>query len=112
MAHQTQPRGPNLQAWGPQVLPDGKFYLFKGERSLVPTSWKDLSSVVDNLKFVERLEWSFALPGERQQLFNRKLEILTKELPVNWSLVVCALASGLIIFVGIASAVNHQIAKL
>jgi hypothetical protein len=112
MAHQTQPSGLNYDAWGPQVLSDGRFYVFQGERKPIPASWKNLSNIVDNLKFVERLEWSFALPGERQQLFNRKLEILTKELPVNWSLVVCALASGLIIFVGIASAVNHQIAKL
>ena len=112
MAQQTLPSGPNHDAWGPQVLSGGQFYLFKGERKLVPTSWKDLSNVVEKLKFVERLEWAFALPDQRQHLFNRKLEILTKELPVNWNLVVCAVASGLIIFVGIASAVNHQIAKL
>ncbi len=106
------PPGINLDLWGPKIFPGGKLYVFKGERHLVPTNWKNVSKMMKELKYVEKLEWAYALPHQRQELFNRQLEILTKDLPVNWSLVVCAVASGLIIIVGVVSAVQSKIAKL
>jgi hypothetical protein len=108
----TPPPGVNLDLWGPKVFPGGKLYVFKGKRHLVPTSWKNVDKMMKELKYVEKLEWAYALPHQRQELFNRHLEVLTKNLPINWSLVLCAVASGLIIIVGVVSTVQAKIAKL
>lgn len=110
-AHQPPP-GVNLDDWGPKVFPGATLYLYKGERKIIPTTWKDVEGIVKNLSYLEKFEWSISLPHQRQELLNKKLEVLTRNLPTNWSLVVCAVASGLIIFVGVASAVHSQIAKL
>ena len=86
--------------------------MYKGEEQLVPETWKNLDKMMQELKYVETLEWAFALPDQKEALFNKQFEILSKDLPTNWSLVICAVASGVILFVGLASVVKSQIAKL
>lgn len=112
MSAPTPPPGVRLDLWGPTIFPGGKLFVYQGVRQLVPATWKNVDKMMQELKYVETLEWAFALPDQREALFNKKLEILTKDLPTNWSLVICAVASGIIIFMGVVSAVKSQTAKL
>ncbi len=106
------PAGISLDEWGPKVFPGGTLYLYQGERKVIPITWKDIEGTVKNLSYLEKFEWAHALPHQRQELFNKKLEALTRNAPTNWTFVLCAVASGLIIFVGVVSIVQSQIAKL
>lgn len=98
--------------WGPSLLSQGKWYVFKGKTNLVPTTWKDASNMMKELKKVEKMQWAFALPHQRQDLFNKQLEVLTKDLAPDWTLLVLTLTSGIILIVGVASTIKNQISKL
>lgn len=101
-----------LEKWGPYLFPGGKLFVFKGERLLVPPDWKDVQKMMEHFKYIEQLEWKLALPEQRQELFNKKLEILTRDLPVDWRIVACYVVSGVIIAVAVYSSVKSQMAKL
>lgn len=100
-----------LNQWGPKLLPGGTLCIFKGER-VVSTTWKDPKQMIEYLKSFEKMEWAYSLPHQRQELFNRKLEILTKNLPLNWEVIICTTAYGVIIVIGTVSIITSQIAKL
>jgi hypothetical protein len=106
------PTGVRLDLWGPTILPNGKFYVFQGETKPIPFEWTDLKKFLQELKFLEQLNWAYSLPEEREALFLKKLHMITRDLPTDWTIVLCTVASGVIIFVGVISAVRSQLAKL
>lgn len=108
----TPPSGVDLRKWGPDLLPIGTMYVFKGVRHMVPKDWKNPRAMMKHLKYTEQLEWKLALPEQRQEVFNRQLAILTKDLPINWEIVSCYVVSGIIICVAVYSRVKSHIAKL
>ncbi len=99
--------------WGPSLLAGGKFYIFQGQKKRIPVEWiKDTSRFIKELRVVERIKWSYAPPEERMALFKEQLHVITRHLQPDWIIVVCTVASGLIILAGTISAVNSQISKL
>jgi hypothetical protein len=99
--------------WGPSLLAGGKFYIFQGQKKRIPVEWtQNTARFVKELRVVERIKWSYAPPEERMALFKEQLHIITRHLPPDWIIVICTVASGLIILVGVISAVNSQISKL
>ncbi len=74
--------------WGPSLLNGGKFYIYQGQRQPVSVSWKDINRFLKELKNLEKMQWSFSLPHEREALFKKKLEILTRDLPPNWTMII------------------------
>jgi hypothetical protein len=110
MAAVTLPPEARPDLWGPTLL--SGFYIYKGEKDLIPTTWKNVSKMMENLKYIEQFEYAYALPEQRQALFNKQLEVLTRDLPIDWRMVILAVTSGIIIFIAVASTVKSQIAKL
>jgi hypothetical protein len=107
------PPGVRLDSWGPSLLASGKFYIFQGQKKRVPVEWRqDTSRFLKELRVVERIRWSYAHPEKRTALFKEQLHVITSHLPPDWTIVVCTVASGLIILVGVISIVQAQIAKL
>jgi hypothetical protein len=98
--------------WGPHLFPGGKLYVFKGIRYLVPEDWKSPLEMIKHLKYIEQLEWKLALPHERQELFNRQFEVLTKGIPLEWKIVATYVVCGIIFAILVLPQVKHQISKL
>jgi hypothetical protein len=107
------PPGVRLDLWGPSLIPGGKFYIFQGQKKRIPVEWRqDTSRFLKELRIVERIQWSYAYPEKRMALFKEQLHVITRNLPSDWTIVVCTVASGLIILAGVVSTVQSQISKL
>ncbi len=107
------PPGVRLDLWGPTLLAGGKFYIFQGQKKRIPVEWRqDMARFLKELRVVERINWSYAHAEKRMALFKEQLHVITSQLPPDWTIVVCTVASGLIILVGVISAAKSQISKL
>lgn len=109
----SAPKGIDIEyQWGPKLFPGGKLYIFKGEQKLVPTSWKDAEWMMKQLKELEIFEFNNMLPEQRKELFERKLAVLTKDLPPDWAIIGCTVASGIILAIIVFSKVKPMLSKL
>jgi hypothetical protein len=107
------PPGVRLDLWGPTILEGGKFYIFQGQKKRTPIEWRGNTDLfLKELRVVEKIDWSYALPDQRKALFKEKLHVITSQLRPDWTIVICSIASGIIILVGVVSAIKSQIAKL
>ena len=107
------PPGVNLDLWGPSSIPGGKWYIYQGQKKSIPVEWRqDVPRFLKELRIVERIQWSYAYPEKRIALFNEQLHVITRDLPPDWTIVVCMVASGLIILAGVVSAAQSRVSKL
>lgn len=89
--------------WGPRILENGKFYIFKGQKHAIESTWKDVNDLMNRLRELEIFEFRISLPEQRTELLNKKFEFLTKDIPPDWKLVCCGVISGLGIIVFVVS---------
>jgi hypothetical protein len=104
------PPGVRPDRWGPAILEGAKFYIYQGEEKLVPIEWRDNPQrFLKALNTLEKTSWSYVLPHEREELFRRKFEILTKGLHHDWVMIVGTAFCGIVIIIGVASIIRSKL---
>jgi hypothetical protein len=89
-----------------------KYYIFQGQKKLVPAGWKEVNNFLKELKHVEKLQWAYSLPHERDALLNKKLIAITKDLPPNWVMIIGTTICGIILAIQVVSFGHSQISNL
>lgn len=103
----SYPKEVHPDRWGPALLNGAKFYVFQGQKKLVPLEWQDNPQrFLKELNVLEKMNWAYALPHEREELFHKKLAVLTKDLPPDWIMIIGTTICGIIIIIQAASLVS------
>jgi hypothetical protein len=97
--------------WGPAIINEGRSFVFQGEKFPIPKGM-DGGALLAVLMKVENYIWTSALPAEEVTLRNKKLRVITKDVPPDWVMIACMVISLLILGKAAFSAVRSRISKL